>query len=44
MVSVEPDAMTREERVDMDAERTRITTSPIRIGDKFSSMAGITES
>lgn len=44
MVRVELEAMTREDKVDMEADSTKITTSPIKRGDKFSSMAGITES
>ena len=44
MVSVELDAITREDSVDMEADRTRITTSAIRIGDRLDSMVGMTES
>ena len=44
MVSVELDAMTREERVDMEADNTRITVRAIRAGLKFSSIVGMMES
>ena len=40
-VSVEEDVMTREERVDMDAESTRITTRAIRTGPRLESMVGM---
>ena len=44
MVSVELDAITSEESVDIEAESTRITTSAISAGLKFCSMVGIIES
>ena len=40
-VSVELEARTREESVDIDAERTRITTRAIRIDGSPESIAGI---
>lgn len=44
MVSVELDAITREDRVDMEAERTRITTREIIMGLSVDSMVGMMES
>ncbi len=44
MVKVELDAMTRELRVDMEAESTKITTRAISTGPRFCSIVGITES
>ena len=41
MVRVELDVITREERVDMEAERTRMTTSPMSMGLKLESIAGM---
>ena len=41
MVRVELEVITRDERVDIEAERTSITTSPISAGLKFLSIAGI---
>ena len=43
-VKVELDAKTRDDRVDMDAESTRITTTAIRIVGSPESMVGTTES
>ena len=43
-VMVELEVSTRELRVDMEADSTRITTRPISSGERFSSIAGITES
>ena len=43
-VKVELDASTREERVDMEAESTRITTTAIRMVGRPESMVGTTES
>jgi len=40
-VSVEEDASTSDDNVDMDAERTKITTTAIKSGDSFSIIAGI---
>ena len=40
-VSVEEDASTSDDNVDMDAESTRITTTAIKNGDSFSIIAGI---
>ena len=40
-VRVELEAMTRLESVDMEAESTRMTTMPIRSGERFSSIAGM---
>ena len=36
--------MTREERVDMEADSTRITTREINRGDRSDSMVGMMES
>ena len=44
IVSTELDVRTRLESVLIDAESTRITTIPIIIGERFSSIVGITES
>ena len=44
MVSVELDAITKEDKVDMEADNTSITTSAISIGDNPESIVGITES
>ena len=41
MVSVELEAITSEESVDMEADSTRITTRAISSGDRPDSMAGI---
>ena len=41
MVSVELDVITREESVDIDAERTRITVRAISPGPRLESIAGI---
>ena len=43
-VSVELEVRTREERVDMEAERTRITTMAIRKVERPESMVGMTAS
>ena len=43
-VKVELEASTREDRVDMDADSTRITTTAIRIAGRPDSMVGMTES
>ena len=39
-VSVELEASTSEDSVDIDADRTRITTTPISSGDRVSSILG----
>jgi len=39
-VREEPEVNTKEDRVDMDAERTRMTTMPIRISDSPESICG----
>ena len=44
MVRVEEDAMTREDRVDMEADRTRTTTTAMRISGRPESMVGMIES
>lgn len=44
MVSVELEAMTSEDKVDIEADKTRITTNAISNGCKFSSIVGIMES
>ena len=44
MVSVEEDAITREDRVDMEADSTRITTSASIPEERPESMVGTTES
>ena len=44
MVRVEEEAMTREDRVDMEAESTRMTTRAINPSDRLESMVGMTES
>ena len=44
MVKVELEAITKEDKVDMEAESTNITTSAIKKGLKLDSMVGITES
>ena len=44
MVRVEEEAMTREDRVDMEAERTSTTVRAMRISGRLESMEGITES
>ena len=41
IVKVEEEARTSEERVDIEAERTRITTSPIKRGERSLSIVGI---
>ena len=43
-VRVELEASTREERVDMEAERTRITTTAMRMVERPESMVGTTAS
>ena len=43
-VRVELEASTRDERVDMEAERTRMTTMAMRMAGRPESMVGITES
>ena len=43
-VRVELEVRTRDESVDMDAERTRITTIPIRISGSPESIVGMTAS
>ena len=43
-VKVELDANTREDRVDMDAESTKITTTAIKIVGRPESIVGTTES
>ena len=43
-VRVEAEAITREERVDIEADKTSIITTPIRTGDRPESMEGIMES
>ena len=43
-VSVELEASTREDSVDMEAESTRITITPSSSGDRPSSIVGTTES
>ena len=35
IVRVELEAITRDDKVDMEAERTRITTNPIRAGERL---------
>ena len=42
--SVELDAITREDSVDMDADSTKMTTSAMRIGVRLESMVGMMES
>ena len=39
-VMVELEVSTKEERVDIDAERTRTSTMPMRIGERFANMDG----
>ena len=41
-VTVEDDVSTREDSVDMEAERTRMITTAIRKGERLFSMVGIT--
>ena len=41
MVRVELEAMTKEDKVDMEADSTRITTRAMSMGDRPDSMAGI---
>ena len=43
-VSVEEEVSTREESVDMEADRTRITTSAIRMAGRLDSIVGMMES
>ena len=43
-VSVELDASTSDDSVDIDADSTRITTTPISAGERFSSIVGTMES
>ena len=43
-VRVEEEASTREDRVDIEADRTRITITPSRKGERVSSIVGTTES
>ena len=43
-VNVELEVSTKEERVDMDAESTKITTTAIRKEDRPESMVGMMES
>ena len=40
-VSVEPEVSTSEDRVDIDADSTRIRTTPIRISGRPESMVGM---
>ena len=44
IVSVELEAMTKEDKVDIEADNTRITTRAINKGCKFSSIVGMIES
>lgn len=41
IVSVELEAITRDESVDIEAERTRSTTSPIRTSGRYEIIVGI---
>lgn len=41
MVKVELEAMTREDRVDMEADNTRMTTRPINAGERLEIIAGM---
>ena len=43
-VSVELDVRTSDERVDIEAERTRISVIPMMIGERFESIVGIISS
>ncbi len=43
-VSVDDEARTNAESVDIEADRTRMTVMPISMGDRFDSMLGIIES
>ena len=43
-VSVELDASTRDDRVDMDADNTSTTTTAMRKGERSESMVGMMES
>ena len=43
-VKVELDARTSDERVDIEADNTRMTTTPINMSGRFESITGITAS
>ena len=41
IVNVELEAITNEDNVDMEADSTKMTTSPIRAGERLETIAGI---